>query len=149
MRAIERVLVIIVVLLLIARLLFGNVEVILFITLSLLSIFYYCLGFFILNNLSFQHIFKRSTYKHISILRIIGSIGASMLLSSLVVGILFKIMKYEGSVNLIVTGLISVAVVILISLVKYQFGKDRFYLDVVFKFAHWAVLGLIVHAIFY
>lgn len=150
MKAIERVLVIIFLLLLVVKLLYENVvDSILFIILSSLTIYYYCLGFFLLNRISFDQIFKRSSYEHISTLRIIGSIGASMFLSSLVFGILFKLMEYKASVNLMVIGLISVALVIIISLVKYQLGKDRFYMNVVFKFAHWAVLGTIIYTLFF
>lgn len=150
MKAIERVLVIIFLLLLVVKLLYDNVvDSILFIILSSLTIYYYCLGFFLLNSLGFDDIFKKSSYEHISTLRVIGSIGASMFLAFLVFGILFKLMQYEGSVNLMVIGLISVVLVIIISLVKYKIGKDRFYMNVVFKFAHWAVLGAIIYALFF
>lgn len=147
MKDTERVLIVLSVLLLVVKMLFGGVDIFIFIILSVLTLYYYCLGFFLLNNIHFEEILKRSAYRHISPVRIIGSIAASMFLSSLIVGILFKLMEYEGNLHLLAIGLMAVATVLLISLVKYLLTKDRFYLNVIFRFAHWEVLGLIIQAI--
>lgn len=148
MKSIERVLIIITIILLIIKMILGDVDVLLFITLSLLTFYYCCFGFYLLNNLTFSHIFKKSTYFQISTLRIVWSVGASLFLSILVLGILFSLIEDKGNLFLTVFGLISAAIVILVSLLNYRIKKNQFYLDIVFKLAHWCVLGLVIHAIY-
>lgn len=143
----ERVSIVLIVLLLLARFFTSSVDVMLFILFTFLSIYYYGLGFFLLNDLRLKDIFKKSSYTKISTLRILGSILAPMFLSSLLIGILYILMRYEGSLNMFFTGLTSVVIVIIISLIKYQTKKDPFYKKVVLKFSLWAALAIIVYSI--
>ena len=148
MKYIERVLIIVTIILLMAKVLFRDVEILLFMILSLLIFYYCCFGFFLLNNLTFRHIFRKSTYFEISKLRIVSSISASIFLSILVLCILFLLIDGEANLFLSAFGLLSTAAVIIVSLINYQIQKNHFYLDIVFKFAHWGVLGLIIHAFY-
>jgi hypothetical protein len=148
MKDIERVSVVLLVLFLLAKFLFRfDVDVILFISFTFLAVYYYILGFFLLNDFTFKSIFKKSSYGKLSTMRILGSIGASIFLSSLLISILFIIMRYEGGLNQFLIGITSVVIVIIISLVKYQTKKDPFYMKVVLKFSLWAALGIVIYSI--
>lgn len=149
MKTIERALIVVTLVLLMAKVIYRNVDGLLFITLSMLTVYYFWFGFYLLNNLTFRHILRRSTYFQVSKVRIVGSIGASIFLSILVLGILFRLIEYNENASLITFGLISAAGVIIVSLVNYHIRKNQFFLDIVFKFAHWGMLGLIIHVLHY
>ncbi|HMG90117.1 MAG TPA: hypothetical protein VK589_08650 [Chryseolinea sp.] len=139
MKRFEKVLVILIAFFLLLKIStnIAGVDQMLFILLTLLCMFYYVLGFFLMNNVELRNMFKRISYTNISIMRILGSIGASQGLSTLVISVLFILMQYEGDFNLLVIGLVTVLIVVAVSLVRYQARKDRFYLKLISRMCLW------------
>ena len=90
-------------------------------TLSLCSLacFYFYLGLAFFNNIKLKNIFKGSSYKDISALRIIVSIGVGCGFSALCCGILFKIQHWPGGMIMLSVGLIEVLIMVIIALIDY------------------------------
>lgn len=144
MRRIEIVLVGIIVLLLLIKFSssIAGVDAMLFIFLTVLSVFYYAFGLFLMNGVGFKTMFRKSTYSGISWMRILGSFWAAQCLSTLVVSILFIILQYAGGANLLLIGVVSSAISVVVSLVRYQAKKDKFYLNLVYKLSVWCFAGV-------
>src|SRR5882762_1302875 len=74
------------------------------ISISLLSCIYFYFGFALLNGIGFQAMFKKASYVGISSGRMIGAIGVGFFLSVILIGILFKLQIWMGSVEMITIG---------------------------------------------
>jgi cytochrome c oxidase subunit IV len=71
--------------------------------------------------------FKKSIYKDIKGIRVAGAIITGMVLSTAVVGVLFKIMMWAGASAMLFVNVIPVLVLVIISAIKYSKSKDAFY----------------------
>lgn len=148
MKRFEKVLVILTMILLLLdiSMKINGVDLMLFVLLTLLSIFYFVLGFFLINNIELKDLFKKSSYSNISVLRMLGSFfGAAHGLSTVAMGILFIIMHYEGGINLLVIGLVTCAIVVVVSLIRYLARHDKFYLKVISRLCLWIAMAVIVY----
>ena len=63
----------------------------LILSLLVLSTLYCYFGFALFNNIRLKEIFKKDRHTEISVLRIIGAVFSGMILSTYVIGILFKL----------------------------------------------------------
>jgi len=120
----------------------------LFILLTFLSIFYFVLGLFLMNNVELRGIFKKSSYTDVSIMRLLGSFGAAQGLSTLVISILFILFHYEGDVNLLVIGLVTSAIVAVGCLIRYLAKKDKFYVNLMSRLFAWSATGVILYLVY-
>jgi len=115
-----------------------------FITISLFPLYFFYLffGFAFFNKIKLRNIFKKDSYKEISVLRIIGSIGAGIGLSAICIGILFKLMFWpEGDLRLY-AGLIPTFTIAIIALVKFFRSKSDFYKPILLRITIIGALGL-------
>lgn len=103
---------------------------ILVLSLSLLSLTYFVLGFFIFSNLSFAELGKVGTFKKISTFRMVGAAGTGLALSMGSIAVLFKLQSYPGATPQMMIGAFSLGVVLLISGVKWLRTKDSFYSNI-------------------
>lgn len=94
---------------------------------SMLSFLYYPLGFALINGLRFRDAFKKESFKSISTRRIVGGVATGFVLSHLLIAILFKIQYWPGADLMLKTSLISAALLLLISLVRFLKNKDAYY----------------------
>lgn len=95
--------------------------------LGILSMIYCYFGFAFFNGIRARDIFKKSSYAGIKALRIIGAIAAGFALSTIVVGILFKIMMWPGASIMLLTGFMPLLILTLIAVIKYSGNKDVYY----------------------
>jgi apolipoprotein N-acyltransferase len=116
-----------------------------FITLSLtiLYCFYFLFGFALFNDIKFGNILKKDSYQGISALRMTGSIGTGWGLSAICMGILYKIQHWSGGGVMLSTGLVTMFVIAIISLIKFLRSKDDFYKTILIRIAIIGGLGLI------
>ena len=114
--------------------------VLLTIFLLILALIYYPFGFVFFNNIRLRNIFKKESYKDITVLHIIGAIGIGMALSDICIGILFKIQGYPMANLLLTVGLISALIILIIGLIKYLKSKSSYYS---FIFKRIAIIGLV------
>lgn len=92
----------------------------------LLSILYTFFGFALLNNLGLRESFKSESFKHISKLRILGTIVTGMVLGLLVIYMLFKIQFWPyGDIGL-QQGLILLSIIFVIAIAFYLNNRKQF-----------------------
>jgi len=105
---------------------------------------YFVLSFGLLNQIRFRHLFKKESYKGISILRIIGTIGTGFVLSIISISILFKFQRWPyGSLNLLI-GLISVLPIFVIVVAKFLKHKSSFYKTLLIRLSIISFVGILL-----
>ena len=109
-----------------------------------LSLIYYPFGFAFFNQVILRRIFKKESYKGISVLRIIGAIGVGMALSAICIGTLFKIQEWPGANTNLKAGLISSILILIISIYKYLKFKALYYKRILIRLIIIGVFGLIL-----
>lgn len=117
--------------------------VLLTIFLLIIALIYYPFGFAFFNNIRLRNIFKKESYKGISVLHIIGAIVVGMALSVICVGILFKIQGYPMANLLLTDGLISSVIILIIGLIKYHKSKSSYYSFMLNRIAIIGGIGLL------
>ena len=73
------------------------------VSMTLLACIYFYFGFAFFNNIKLKNVFNRKSYEGISVLRILGSIGTGMVLSTVCLGTLFKLSHASFLVNVLIT----------------------------------------------
>jgi hypothetical protein len=131
MKLIERATLIISVLAFILKLLLvHSVNPVFIISVSLLSFIYLYFGFALLNDIGFSAVFRKASYINISSSRILGAIGTGFFLSIIVIGILFKLMIWNGSHEMLTMGSVGLFMTLvtagLVFLIKRK-NLDLFY----------------------
>lgn len=112
---------------------------------GILSSIYFYFSFAMFNNISLKNIFKKSSYKGIKSVRIIGAIAVGIQLSIIVLALLFKLMMWPGDKAMAVIGGIGLVIILLISLIKYTRNKSDFYFNILKRIVPYliVVIGLI------
>jgi uncharacterized membrane protein len=118
-------------------------SVLLAISLILLALIYYPLGFAFFNNIRLRNIFKKESYKDVTALHIIGAIAIGMALSDICVGILFKIQGYPLANTFLIVGLITTFIILIIGLIRYLKSKSNYYLYMFKRIGIISVLGIV------
>ncbi len=67
-----------------------------------LSVHYLLCGFFLFNDIRLRDCFKRSSYKEITALKIIGSLVSAVVLSVLIAGILYRLLYTDGNMMILI-----------------------------------------------
>ena len=109
---------------------FPGASILLCLSLGILSILYYPLGFALLNNLKFRHLFKKESYKATTVKRIIGGAGAGIAFSFSVIGVLFKFQSWPGAIIMLYGGLLGVIMITSVSIVKRIKHADIYYSNI-------------------
>ncbi|MBB6610380.1 hypothetical protein H7F15_04960 [Pontibacter sp. Tf4] len=120
----------------------GNILIVL--SLSVLSILYMYLSFALFNGIRFRHILKKESYKGISTMRIIGAIFTGLALSITLIGILFKYQLWPGATINLRVGLSGLVLMVLIGAVGYARSKAAYYANIAKRIAIYGALGIIM-----
>lgn len=120
--------------------------ILLALSLTGLAIIYFPLGFVFFNQIRFDKIFNNSSYQGLSVLRIIGTIGAGISLSTLCLGILFKLNHWGGSFVLL-KGLLSISIILIIVVLKYFQTKSDLYSNMIKRILIVGLFGLLIYLI--
>ncbi len=113
-------------------------------TLSILSMIYFYLGFALFNDIRLRKIFKKDSYKEISSLRILGAVGVGLALSMTTIGLMFKFQSWPGADFNLGAGLLGLLIVTIIGLIKYSKNKSDFYTRIFKRVTILGGLGLIL-----
>lgn len=97
---------------------------------GVLSSMYFYFSFAMFNGIRLRDIFKKSSYKGISSMRVIGAVFSGLNLSVIVLALLFKIMMWPGSSVMIITGVLGLTIILLIAIVKYRKRKLNYYSNI-------------------
>jgi hypothetical protein len=118
MRVLEKILTVVILLALIMKFnLISGGDVIALWTMLILACLYYPFGFLFFNQIRLRHIFKKVAYKNVTASRIILAIATGLGLSTIVVGLLFKLLNFSGANGMLLSGLIVTAIAFVISLI--------------------------------
>jgi len=82
---------------------------------AIASMFYYVMGFFLINDINIKDVLKRETTQNLKPIFILGPIIAGWDFSLIILGILFKIMLFPGADNLLFSGLILLTILTIAS----------------------------------
>lgn len=113
-------------------------------TLLTLSFLYMYLSFALFNAIRLRNIFKKDSYKGISTLRIVGSVGTGFALSATTIGILFKFQSWPGASFNLIAGLFGLLIVTIIGLIKNLKNKSNYYSGIFKRVVIIGGLGLIL-----
>jgi hypothetical protein len=113
------------------------------ISLLILSLFYYIFSFALLNGISFSNIFRRSTYKAISGLRLAGTVATGMALAPICTGILYCALHLNGGEIIILTGIVSGMFVGIVAAIRYRKSKSKFYTDIFIRLGIFTIAGIL------
>jgi glucan phosphoethanolaminetransferase (alkaline phosphatase superfamily) len=116
-------------------------------SLSSVSLFYFYLGFAFFNGIGFKKILKKESYKVISTQRIIGGIGTGFALSISAIGILFKIQSYPGASIQLLVGLFGLGIVLIFSLIKMRKSTNNYYSKILKRVASFGAICVFFIAI--
>lgn len=115
------------------------------ISLSALAELYFLLSFPLLNNIGFRKLFKKETYSDIEIKRIALSVVIGVFgFSTVIIGILFKVMFWKGGGIQLVAGLIFMTIVFVIISFFYIKEKTGFYKNTLIRFLIIAFIGMLM-----
>jgi len=124
-----------------------DVNPIFIISTSLLSCVYLYFGFALLNSVGFRAMFKKASYDNVSAGRIIGAIGVGFFLSIIVIGILFKLMIWSGSHEMLTIGTTGLVITLLAAGVVFLIKRknlDLFYQGIFVRGAFAILFAVIV-----
>lgn len=117
-------------------------EFLLVISLMLLSLVYVFFTIFSTNKISITNAFKLTTYKQISILRLMGTVFLGFVLSVACLAILFNLQNWHGARYFSMTGIIFSSVAFFVVSYKYFVTKSCFYLRLIIRIVIIGVLAL-------
>lgn len=112
----------------------SSLNVVIILCLLLLSSLYFALGFALFNNIRLRNIFKKESYKGISTLRIIGTIGAGIALSIIVIGVQFKFYSWPFRNQHLIIGLSLLAIITIPVIIKFITTNGLFYRNLLIRF---------------
>lgn len=96
-------------------------------SLGILACVYCYLGFAVLNDIRLRNMFKKESYNGVGALRIVGMVGAGIILSTAIIGIMFKWMMWPGAGAMLYISIPGFLVLAIIAFVKYSKGSNVVY----------------------
>lgn len=108
-----------------------------------LSAFYFLCSYFLFSNIGLRDAFKSSTFKSLSILRIIGAFFCGAFLGLGLLGLLFKWQFWPGASFMLLVALVNISVILIISIIKFTKQKSIFYKNLLKRAVVMFVLGIV------
>ena len=108
-----------------------------------LSIMYYIFGFAFFNHIKIKDIFKKEAYKDVSVLRIIGAIGAGIGISTICIGVLFKVQRWPLANDNLVVGLSLSLIVFVVAAIRFLKNKNIYYRRILVRLLIACSIGII------
>ncbi|MBS4012795.1 MAG: hypothetical protein KGZ97_03400 [Bacteroidetes bacterium] len=126
---------------------FPLISVLLYISVFLMSSFYYVLGFALFNGVTFKGLFKKESYKNTNAAKIIGAVIIGWALSVLIIGSLISMQKWPGGELMLLIGLILFATTFIVSGIFFLLKKDAYYTRVFTRVSFWGIIGALIYFI--
>lgn len=117
-------------------------DFLLVVSIVLLSLMYCFFTLFIVNEIRIANIFKLSTYKEFSLLRLIGTILLGLILSVVCLGILFSLLHWQGARYFSLIGIPFLLIAFLLVGYKLLITKSGFYLRLIVRIGIIGAIGL-------
>jgi len=110
-----------------------------------LSMFYYVFSFALFNGIRFRDFFRKASYKDTNAKKIIGAVGLGWALSLIVIGGLFKLQLWAGANVQLLTGLVTIGLILVIATVFYFRNKAEYYKRIFKRIAIYGAFGLVLY----
>ena len=120
-------------------------DILLILSIVILSLIYYPFGFAFFNQIKLRRIFNKASYDGISTKKIIGAVFFGIILSTICIGILFKILMFPGGTIILTIGTISAIAILTFSIIRYVSSKHSFHLFFIKRAIIITVIGIIVY----
>ena len=124
--------------------LFPGANEMLMIILTIQSVIYFYLGFALLNGIRLRKLFKKVSFSEIGTPRIIAAVILGICLSTLIIGMMFKLLFLPGANEMLSIGLISI-LVSLVALVGYALVKKSNFNNYYFRIGPSLIFGGILY----
>ncbi len=111
---------------------------------GILSSIYFYFSFAMFNGIRLRDIFKKSSYKNINAMRVIGAVASGFNLSVLVLAILFKIVMWPGSSVMIITGAVGLTIILLVAIIKYTKSKSNYYANILKRVVPYLAIAIVL-----
>jgi hypothetical protein len=143
MKTFEKILIVIAIIGLIFRFLYiPGAFIIMFASLMTLAVLYFLLGFALFNNLKVKDLTQKATYNSMNNIRLIGAIFTGLALSTIVIGILFKIFRWPGGNIQILSGIVAIIAILIVSAIKGGVLKSTFYKPIQIRLFAYLFVGV-------
>ena len=116
----------------------------LFITALLLSLLYFPFGFLMIHRIRLKNITKSESYQDIKRGELLIAVFAGIAFSSIWIGILYKLLRYQGSQFMLLSGLIPLAILFVFTIVKYSQTKAALYKNILLRIVIFGTIGLVL-----
>jgi hypothetical protein len=117
-------------------------ELLIVLSFSALSTFYYVFSFAFFNGIRLQNIFKKESYKDTNAKRIIGAVGLGISLSTIIMGGLFKLLFWAGANMQLMTGLVILGIILPVATIFYFRNKEEYYKRIFKRIVIYGGIGL-------
>jgi hypothetical protein len=117
-------------------------NIISFLAFSLIALFYMYLSFALFNGIEIKKILKKSSYKGISRMRLLGAVFTGFALSFTIIGLLFKLHFLPGGSFLVIAGVLGLFLSLTLATVQYRKSKSSFYRAVFNRIVIFGSIGL-------
>ena len=109
-----------------------------------LSLLYAIFSFALLNQIRFRNAFQKESYKGISTLRVIGTIGTGFVLSIITISALYKYQSWPYGNYILLVGLISLLPIFVIVAYKFIKYKSTFYTALLIRLSLISFVGVLL-----
>ncbi len=117
------------------------------ISLMLIILTYFFLGVIIVNQIKVKNMFKAQSYRDLSIIKIVGSIILGFMLSTVCLGILYNLQKWQGATDISIFGFVLLLLALLVVGYKYFVTKATYYLIQIKRIIIIGIMGVIIYLI--
>lgn len=145
MKITERILLVILILALAMKFAYlPGADILLILSIGILSIVYSSVGFALFNGIGLRDLFSGGAFKNTNAKKIIGAIATGFALSITTLGILFKIQSYPGANVMLYTGLVLLGIILIIVLLKMIKNRSRYYTRILIKVLAFGLFALLL-----
>jgi hypothetical protein len=114
---------------------------------SALAFFYLYLGFALFNGISLRGLFKRDSYKGVSLARISAATCVGMALSISIIGMCFRVYEWPGSLIFFKYGFGGLVIAAILCIVKYRKSRSLFYRRTIKRIVVVGFISIVLFAI--
>ena len=111
-------------------------------TVTALSCLYFACGFALFNGIRLRNMFKPSSYSGISTMKIIGGVLMGITLSTVCIGLVFKIQMWPGANPMLIVSIPPTIIILIIVFIKYILTKSKFYLHALIRCTIFSILAI-------
>lgn len=120
---------------------FHDAEFVFGLSLTILSIIYFPLGFWHVNGIGITKVFKKEAYREISPVHGFATFAAGFVLAMLASGCMFKVLQLPGYDVLLYNGQIAALILFVVGLISYLIHKSTLKLKLLGRLMIWGLLA--------